>query len=82
MTRNSRKKGHLITAAYILLRMCMLAELYSLLEPKKNEFIQKFKFSHYLFTRMSMENRVNFCSPKNISGASWQNSIAAFSLTT
>ena len=34
------------------------------------------------FTPMSMESRVKFWIPQNISGTSQQNSVAAFSLTT
>ena len=39
----------------------------------------KRKSSHYLLTPVRMERKVEFHSPQNISGASQQNIIAAFS---
>ena len=37
------------------------------------------KFSHYLISLMLMESEAKFISPPNISGASQQNGVAAFS---
>ena len=51
-------------------------------QPLKAQFAQKGKFRHYPLTPMLMESRVKFCSPKNTSGASQPNSVAAFSSTT
>lgn len=43
----------------------------------KEQFAQKWTFSHNLLSPKPMESRVNFLSPQNISGASQLNSDAA-----
>lgn len=46
-----------------------------------NENEMKWKCTHYRLTSLLMESRVKFWSPQNMSGASQQNSVAAFSQT-
>ena len=48
----------------------------------KKQFIQKWKFSHYLHGPMQMESQRKFFSPQNVSGAWQQITAAAFSGTT
>lgn len=45
----------------------------------KNEFTPEWEFSHCLHVLMLMESPVKFCNPQDISWASQQRSIAAFS---
>ena len=48
----------------------------------KETFTPKCKVSHHLLTAVLMGSQVKFRRPQNISGASQQNRVAAFSLTT
>ena len=42
----------------------------------KEQFTQKWKFSHYLLTLTPTEGRVYFVSPQNTAGVSQENSVA------
>ena len=52
------------------------------MEYIKVQFNQKWRFSHYGLAFKPIEHWMNFCSPQNISGASRQNKVAAFSWKT
>ena len=47
----------------------------------KEQLTQKWQFTHDLVIPMQTESQVKFCGPQIISGASQQNTIAAFSKT-
>ena len=64
----------------VFMRVCFVRVAMSPEDILKDKFTQR--FGHYLLTLALMESQGKFRRPQNISGASRQNGVAAFSQTT
>lgn len=62
--------------------LAVLGKFMAELPLLQEQFTQKWQLSHYQLIPMPMECWVRFLNPQNMSGASQENSISAFSWTT